>query len=110
MAAMSSLARLSAAKPAVYFRRGGTEHSVVTLCTPNGKSTRLLATALTMESLPALRKVVVPSVRRIDLRCRPVESVGFQSCILAIFGTATTEQGIESRAASGHERLVCSFT
>jgi hypothetical protein len=29
-----------------------------------------------------------------------------QSCILATIGTATAEQGIESRVASGQERLV----
>ena len=34
----------------------------------------------------------------------------FQSCILAIIGAATAEHGIESRAASGQERLVRRFT
>src|SRR5437764_1266605 len=78
--------------------------------TPDGKCPLLLATALTMESLPASTKVVEPSTGRITLRCRPVESVGFQSCILAIVGAATAEQGIKSRAASGQERFVRRFT
>jgi hypothetical protein len=41
--------------------------------TPNGKCSLLLATALTMESLPASTKVVEPSTGWITLGCRPVE-------------------------------------
>jgi hypothetical protein len=36
--------------------------------------------------------------------------MGFQSCILAIIGAAAAEQAIESRAASGKERLVRRLT
>src|SRR5882757_4930378 len=35
--------------------------------------------------------------------------MGFQSCILAIIGAATAEQRIESRTASGQQRLVRRF-
>src|SRR6266496_2343045 len=76
----------------------------------NGKSYRLLTAVLTVESQPALPEVVIPPVRRIDLRRRPVESVGFQSSILAVLGAAAAEQRLKSRAASSHERLVCRFT
>src|SRR3954471_10449757 len=77
---------------------------------PNGKSSWLLTAMLTVESQPALTEVVVPSVCRIDLRCRPIESVSFQSRILAVLGAAAAEQRLKSRGASGHERVVCRFT
>jgi hypothetical protein len=92
------------------FRRGGTEHAVSLSDAPNGKSSRLLTAVLTVESQPALTEVVVPSVRRIDLRCRPIESVGFQSRILARPRSGRRQQRMKSRAASGHERLVCRVT
>ena len=85
-------------------QRRSTEHAVSLSDASNGKSSRLLTTVLTVESQPALTEVVVPSVRRIDLRCRPIESVGFQSRILAVLGAAATEQRLKSRAASGHEQ------
>src|SRR4051812_47148801 len=105
---MSSLARLSAAKPADSEGEQSMQSSLS--YTPNGKSSRLLTTVLTLESQSALTEVVVPPVRRIDLRCRPIESVGFQSSILAVLGAAAAEQRMKSRPASGHERLVCLLT
>src|SRR6267378_1627333 len=111
MAATSSLAWLVIGCEANgLFRRGEQSFQSSLSDAPNGKSSRLLTTVLTVESQPALTEVVVPSVRRIDLRCRPIESVGFQSRILAVLGAAAAEQRMKSRAASGHERLVCRFT
>src|SRR5690348_6950128 len=77
---------------------------------PNGKSPGFLTAVLAVERQPTLPEVVVPPVRRIDLRCRPVESMGFQSSILAVLRAAAAEQCLKSRAASGHERLVCRFS
>jgi len=82
-------------------QRRSTEHAVSLSDASNGKSSRLLTTVLTVESQPALTEVVVPSVRRIDLRCRPIESVGFQSRILAVLGAAATEQRMKSRSCLG---------
>jgi len=42
--------------------------------TPNGKGVLLLATALTMEGLPASTKVVEPSTRRVKLEGRELRS------------------------------------
>jgi hypothetical protein len=78
--------------------------------TPNGKCSLFLAAALTIKSQPAVGKVVEPRTGRIVFRCRPVESMGFQPCILAILGAAATEHGVEPRAASFQERLVGRFT
>ena len=59
----SSLARLSAAKPAVYSEEAGQSVQSSLSDAPNGKSSRLLTAVLTVESQPALAEVVVPSVR-----------------------------------------------
>ena len=59
--------RLSAAKPRSISEEAEQSTRSSLPDTPNGKSSRLLATALTMESLPALTKVVEPSTGRITL-------------------------------------------
>src|SRR5262249_17755461 len=78
--------------------------------TANGKGSRLLAILLTIESWPAFTKIVEPRVSPITFRRRPGEHMSCQPRILAIFGAAAAEQGIESRAASAQERLVRGFT
>src|ERR1051325_5012372 len=105
MTAASSLTRLSAAKPAVYSGEARQNMQSSLSDASNGKSSGLLTAVLTVESQPALTEVVVPSVRRIDLRCGPIESVGFQSRIMAILGAAAAEQRMKSRAATCHECL-----
>ena len=77
--------------------------------TANGKCSLLLATVLTVESRPAGSKVVEPCTGGIDLRSRPVKSVGFQSRILAVAVAAPAEHGVESRVASCQQRRIGRF-
>ena len=78
--------------------------------TAHGKRTILVAAVLPMESLATFAEVVIPRVARIDSRCRPIESVRFQSRILTITRAAPTKQGTESRVSSSQERLECRAT
>src|SRR5437879_10339581 len=62
--------------------------------TSHGHGHLLVAFPLTIERQPAFSKVVEPSTDRIRVGCRPIESVGFQSCVL-VGNVAATQQGIE---------------
>lgn len=67
---------------------------------PNRKGPFRLPTALTMESLRALSKVVEPCAIRTITRSCPVKTMSLQPRILAISGSTTTEQCIEIRVSS----------
>jgi len=77
--------------------------------TADGKCALFFAAVLAMEGLAAAAEVVVPCCGWIDRRCGPVESVGFQACVLAVGGAAAAEHGVEARIAASQERLVGGF-
>jgi len=69
--------------------------------TPNGNRHPFCAFALAIKGQPTFTKVVEPRGARIGFCCRPVESVLFQSGVLAIvWGEDATHHGIEPRVAS----------
>jgi hypothetical protein len=70
-----------------------------------------LAGSLAMQGQPAFAEVVEQRSARIVLRRRPIKSVRLQPRVLGIELPASTEQGIETRAASdrkGRVRIIVS--